>query len=69
VSPVTRAAILDDNVRYSGRTVFHNLDIYTSWLNKLRAAMLDDKRLVELVTKLLSEEAMELTRGALTGVL
>jgi hypothetical protein len=31
--------------------------------------MLDDKRLVELVTKLLSEEAMELTRGALTGVL
>ncbi|MCK1338633.1 toll/interleukin-1 receptor domain-containing protein [Bradyrhizobium sp. 38] len=69
VSPVTRAAILDDNVRYSGRAVFHNLDIYASWLNKLRAAMLDDKRLVEMLTKLLSEEAMELTREALPGVL
>ena len=69
VSPVTRAAILDANVRYSGRAVFHNLDIYTSWLNKLRAAMRDEKRLVELMTKLLSEETMELTREALPGVL
>jgi hypothetical protein len=69
VSPVTRAAILDEEVRYSGRAVFHNLDIYTSWLNKLRAAMLDDKRLVELMTKSLSEEAMELAREALPGVL
>jgi TIR domain len=69
VSPVTRAAILDANVRYSGRAVFHNLDIYTSWLNKMRAAMRDEKRLVELMTKLLSEETMELTREALPGVL
>lgn len=69
ISPVTRGAIEDNKVRYSGRTVFHNLDIYTSFLDKLRAAMRDEKRLVELMTKLLPEEAMPLVRDALPGVL
>lgn len=69
VSPVTREAIRDEHVRYTGWAVFHNLDIYTSWLSELREAVQQEKRLVEFMTELLPKKTMALAREALPGVL
>ncbi|OKO67469.1 hypothetical protein AC630_40290, partial [Bradyrhizobium sp. AS23.2] len=68
-SPIALEAAADPKVDYAGKTVFHNLDFYTVWIAKLRAAIQNERRLVEFMTKLLSEEAMELAKSTLTGVL
>ena len=52
-----------------GKTVFHNLDFYSSWILKLRTAVRDDKRLVEFMTKLLPDGAMEQAKRVLEDVL
>ena len=70
IPPVTREAAVDPDVRYAGRTVFHNLDVYTaSWVEQLRWALKDDKLLVEFMTDLLPKKTMALARHALPGVL
>ncbi|MDB5601174.1 MAG: hypothetical protein JWN71_3218 [Xanthobacteraceae bacterium] len=68
-SPVTREALIDPDARYAARTVFHNLDFYTRWIDELRLALRDDKRLVEFMTGLLPKNTMPLARQALPGVL
>ena len=62
-------AAVDPKIDYAGKTVFHNLDFYSTWILKLRAAVKDDKRLVEFMTKLLPEGAMEQAKHTLEGVL
>jgi len=69
VSPITARAALDDNVNYAGKTIFHNLDFYTRWVDKLRSAIGNDKRLVEFMTEILPKGAMAQAREALPGVL
>jgi hypothetical protein len=68
-SPVTRGALVDPHARYAARAVFHNLDFYTRWIDELRLALEDDKRLVEFMTGLLPKNTMTLARQALPGVL
>jgi hypothetical protein len=68
-SRITVDAAMDPKIDYAGKTVFHNLDFYTTWVLKLRAAVKDDKRLVEFMTKLLPEGAMEQAKHTLEGVL
>jgi queuine/archaeosine tRNA-ribosyltransferase len=64
-SPVMRAAALDDSVPYTGKAIFHNLDSYASWVKQLRAAAIDEKRLIEILTDMVPKEARELAREAL----
>lgn len=68
-SPITRSAAVDRKVHYTGQATFHNLDFYTEWMKKLRAAAGDDKRLVEFMTDLLPKGAMDQAREALPAVL
>ena len=68
-SPITQAAHVDPDARYAARTVFHNLDFYTRWIDELQLALLDDKRLVEFMIGLLPKNTMILARQALPGVL
>lgn len=58
-SGVTRAALEDGRVNYAARTVFHNLDAYTTWLSELRAALSDERRLTAFLASLLPDGAME----------
>ncbi|WP_439408536.1 toll/interleukin-1 receptor domain-containing protein [Bradyrhizobium sp. DASA03076] len=69
LSAVTLEARKDPAVRYAGRTIFHNLDFFTNWMDELRSALGDDKRLVEFMTTLLPKRTMTLARDALPGVL
>jgi hypothetical protein len=69
LSAVTREATKDPAVRYAGRTIFHNLDFFTNWMDELRSALSDDKRFVEFMTNLLPKRTMTLARDALPGVL
>ncbi len=69
LSAVTLEARKDPAVRYAGRTIFHNLDFFTNWMDDLRSALGDDKRLVEFMTTLLPKRTMTLARDALPGVL
>jgi hypothetical protein len=68
-SPVTRMAAEDHDTKYTARTVFHNLDFYTGWIDELRACLSDEKRFVEFMTALLPKKTMGLARQALPGVL
>ncbi len=68
-SRITVEASVDPKIDYAGKTVFHNLDFYSTWIAKLRSATKDEKRLVEFMTKLLPESAMELAKSTLVDVL
>ncbi len=68
-SPVTAAAVSDDKVNYAGKALLHNLDFYTEWMERLRGAVRDEKRLVEFMTELLPKGAMAQARAALPGIL
>ena len=68
-SQIAVEAARDPKVDYGGKTVFHNLDFYSSWILKLRTAVRDDKRLVEFMTKLLPDGAMEQAKRVLEDVL
>jgi len=68
-SEVMLAAAKDDNIRYTGKAILHNLDFYTSWVERLRVAARQPRRMIEFVTQLIPDEAMDLARASLPEVL
>ena len=68
VSSITQAAAKDEAIGYAAKAIFHNLDFYSSWLEKLRIALKSERRLVEFMTNLLPRN-MDDARSALPDVL
>lgn len=68
LSPIARDAVNDESVHHAGKAVFHNLDFYTSWIEKLRVVIQNEKRLVEFMTKLFPK-SMEQASQALPDLL
>lgn len=68
-SSVTANAAIDPDINYAGKTLFHNLDFYAAWIERLRHAVRDERRLVAFLTDLLPKGARDQARAALPHVL
>ena len=56
LSRFSRGMSEDDGMEaltWLGRVAVHNIEFYTSWMEKLREALSDERRLIEFMTKLL----------------
>lgn len=67
-STTTANAVSDEKVNFAGKTVFHNLDFYTTWLQRLREALTDERQFVAFLTALLPQGSMTEALASLPSI-
>lgn len=68
VNEITRAAASDEQVRYTGKVVFHNLDFYSSWMNRFRLVANSNAGLSSFLAGMLEKSALATVKDALPEV-
>ena len=55
----------DEALTWLGKVAVHNIESYLDWMTRFREALLDERRLVQFMTKLLPGDGMDMARAIL----